>query len=158
MDQITREDANCERIAAELRARITEFNEGIIGPLNTREVVLSVRDDAGNLIAGLTGEMFWNVLHVEVLWVDEKHRRKNHGAALLKHAEQLAAEQSCAAVYLSTFGFQAPGFYSKHGYQMIGDLPDVPKHSVRRWFWKRLPGIVPDQTSLPAGRGVTSEL
>ncbi|EEF57806.1 GCN5-related N-acetyltransferase [Pedosphaera parvula Ellin514] len=126
-------------IAAELRTRIEAFNERVVGALNTREIVLTVRDDAGNLIAGLTGEMFWNVLHVDVLWVDENHRDKNHGTELLKHAEHLAADQSCEAVYLSTFGFQAPGFYSKQGYNVIGDLPDVPKHSMRRWFWKRLP-------------------
>ena len=59
-------------------------------------------------------------------------------AMLLARAEQLAVEQSCTVLYPSTFGFQAPGFYARQGYSVIGELENVPPGSKRQWFSKVL--------------------
>ena len=123
---------------AELDARLTEFNESHLGPRNRTEVGLSIRDDAGQLVAGLSGEFFWNVLHVDLIWVDQRYRRQGYGRLLLQRAENLARARRSDVVYLSTFDFQAPAFYTALGYGVIGDLPDVPKGSRRLWFAKRL--------------------
>jgi GNAT superfamily N-acetyltransferase len=132
------EEENPSSVAEELDSRLRGFNEQHAGPPNTRPLVLSVRDSAGNLIAGLAGEFFWNALYIAVLWVDEAHRGIHCGASLLHRAERIARERGCEAVYLNTLGFQAPGFYLRQGYTVIGELHGVPPGCTRQWFCKWL--------------------
>lgn len=124
--------------AAELSARLVEFNEQRVGPRKTLRFMLSVRDDTGLLLAGLTGETFWNALFVHDLWVDADRRRNGHGSALVGRAEQIARERGCEISILSTFSFQAPGFYESLGYRVFGDVADVPPGHRRYWLSKRL--------------------
>jgi ribosomal protein S18 acetylase RimI-like enzyme len=138
MYAITCEDHNLAAVAAELEARLTRFNEAQAGPLRTRHVALTVRDDGGTMVAGLTAEIFWNALYVHLLWVDEACRRQNHGTLLLRRAENMAIENSCEFAYLSTFAFQAPAFYARQGYSVIGELPNVPPGSKCQWLCKAL--------------------
>jgi GNAT superfamily N-acetyltransferase len=133
---ITPEHHHAAEISADLTARLIRFNEQHAGPMNKRQIALTVRNDKGVLIAGLAAEMFWNGLYVHQLWVDADHRHQGYGSQLLHRAEELAAEASCVCVYLSTFEFQAPGFYARLGYSVIGELPGVPANSRRQWFSK----------------------
>ena len=135
---VTREDRNPGEVSSELEKRLRAFNEASAGPLRTKHVVLAVRDETGRLIAGLTAEIFWNALYIDILWVDEEHRRQGYGAALLRRAEDAGRAESCDVAYLSTFDFQAPGFYERYGYDVLGELQDVPPGSRSRWFCKRL--------------------
>ena len=135
---ITVETANASAVAGELEARLREFNERHSGPQHRQGVVLTIRNEAGGLIAGLSGECFWNALYVDHLWVNEAHRRQRYGAALLERGEQIARDRSCDTSYLNTFDFQAPGFYLKQGYRIIGELRDVPRGCTRIWFSKSL--------------------
>jgi GNAT superfamily N-acetyltransferase len=139
MHAVSLETDNYREVAAELDSRLARFNETAAGPLQTRYLALTVRDESGALVAGLTGEAFWGALHVDLLWVDQAYRGLGYGRSLLQRAEHVAAENSCRLVYLSTFDFQAPAFYAKHGYRRIGELPDVPQGSRRLWFSKTLP-------------------
>ena len=138
MHPVIREDDNLAEVAAALGSRLTRFNEAHAGPLRTRHVALTVRDDKGAIIAGLTGEGFWNALYVDLLWVDEKYRHQSYGTSLLRAAEDLAVENLYDFVYLNTFEFQAPAFYAKHGYSVIGELRNVPPGYGRQWFCKAL--------------------
>jgi GNAT superfamily N-acetyltransferase len=125
-------------VAAELDTRLGEFNEEQMGPRNTHNFVLSVRDGTGELVAGLVGETLWNALLVSVLWVHAQHRKTGYGTALMGQAEQIAEERACDVVFLNTMTFQAPGFYSKIGYKVFGELTDAPRGYGRLWFCKRL--------------------
>jgi GNAT superfamily N-acetyltransferase len=136
MYAITSEDDRASEVAADLRTRLKRFNERQAGPINRRDIAATIRNERGQIIAGLAGEVFWNSFYVHLLWVEEEYRRQGFGGRLLRHAERLAVEASCDCVYLSTFEFQAPGFYAKQGYSVIGELPDVPKGSRRQWFAK----------------------
>jgi GNAT superfamily N-acetyltransferase len=139
MHSITSEDQNVLEVSAELRDRLTRFNEAHAGPLRTRQIALTVRNEEGAIVAGLAGESLWNALYVHLLWVDEEYRRQGYGASLLRRAEETAIELSCRCVYLSSFEFQAPGFYTRQGYSLIGELLGVPSGSRRQWFCKILP-------------------
>jgi GNAT superfamily N-acetyltransferase len=138
MRPVISEADNLVEVANELESRLTHFNEAHAGPLRTRHIALTVRDEDGVLIAGLTGEIFWNALYVDLLWVDENYRHQGYGTSLLRRAEDCAIEHSCNVVYLSTFDFQAPKFYARCGYSVIGELQNVPPGSRRQWFCKTL--------------------
>ena len=71
--RITLEDD--DRLRAEVSEGLRRFNEDAAGPYNIQHVRLAMRADDGSLIAGLVGFCYWNMLHVDVLWVAPAHRR-----------------------------------------------------------------------------------
>ena len=52
-------------------------------------------------------------------------------------AEEQAQARGCKGVFLYTYSFQAPGFYQKHGYQLMGVLEDCPP-GHQRYYLKKL--------------------
>lgn len=53
-------------------------------------------------------------------------------------AEREAAARGCERALLDTFGFQAPEFYRKRGYEAFGELKDFIGHHSRYYMAKRL--------------------
>ena len=131
-------ETSVQVVESELQARLIAINEGHAGPLRPFPFALSVRDKSGTLVAGLKGLVYWNALRIDLLWVDATHRGKGHGVSLMRRSEEVARERACKVVFVSTFDFQAPGFYVKLGYTEIGELRGVPEGSSLRWFSKRL--------------------
>ena len=135
---MTVETERQEAVARDIRERIIRYNAEQAGEPNDERIVLSVRDSDGNLIAGLVALGFWNGLFVELLWVSEAHRGRGIGTSLLAAAEDRARENGWQVCFLSTFDFQAPGFYLKLGYQQFGELTGSPPGHSRKWFAKWL--------------------
>src|ERR687895_2697071 len=134
--QIVREES-ADHLAAQLDARLCAFNEGHAGPRRNEKLALAIRE-AEHLLAGLSAEIVWNALHIDLLWVAAEHRRQGYGRSLVQRAEELGRERGCDVVYLSTFDFQAPGFYAAMGYRVIGELVGVPRGSRRLWLGQGL--------------------
>ncbi|WP_344838383.1 GNAT family N-acetyltransferase [Actinocorallia longicatena] len=84
--------------------------------------VYAVED--GELVGGLAGETWLSWLHVELLWV--RDRGDGLGSRLLATAEEIARGRGCTGSRLETWSFQAPGFYAKQGYRIVGEVPDHP--------------------------------
>ena len=128
--------------AAEITRRIGEglggFNRSKIGPAGFEPLVIQLRDSAGELRGGLQATSGWGWLFVDRLWVDEKIRDQGLGGRLMKRAEAEAKRRRCIGVELVTFGFQAPEFYKKLGYQVVGRVDDYVKGHARYWMNKRL--------------------
>ncbi|HEY3342845.1 MAG TPA: GNAT family N-acetyltransferase, partial [Anaerolineae bacterium] len=64
-----------------------QHNLSQLGPEVTNHfsrIVVSVRDESGALVGGLIGEMFWDWLHIETLWVIENHRMQDVGSHLVR--------------------------------------------------------------------------
>ncbi|MFR9795955.1 GNAT family N-acetyltransferase [Streptomyces sp. MS06] len=96
-------------------------------------------DESGGLAAGLVGHTWATWLHVTYLWVDAPHRGAGLGSRLLARAERLAREdRGCAAARLETWDFQAPGFYRKQGYEVVGTVPGYPPGVTEYTLTKRL--------------------
>ncbi|HEY0601262.1 MAG TPA: GNAT family N-acetyltransferase [Herpetosiphonaceae bacterium] len=96
---------------------------------------LFLRDDAGQIVGGLVAETYWTWLSIEDLWLREDLRAHGFGRKLLDLAERAARERGCAHAHLTTFSFQARGFYEKAGYQVVGQLTDYPPGET--YFWLR---------------------
>lgn len=80
----------------------------------------------------------WNVVAIDIIWVDEQYRGQGLGSILLGDVEREAMEKGCHLVQLDTFDFQAKGFYEKNGYSVFGILEDCPKGHIRYYLKKTL--------------------
>ena len=118
------------------------------------ELVFKIADDKGSTIAGcilIIGS--WKIAELDIIWVDEKYRRKGLGSALIREAEKAARENGCYVMILGTFDFQARPLYEKHGYSLCGTVRDFPRGHENYTLIKRLdqPGQVPSPSKdLPA--------
>ncbi|SIQ58974.1 MULTISPECIES: GNAT family N-acetyltransferase [unclassified Bosea (in: a-proteobacteria)] len=107
-------------------AGLSAYNAARIGPRNGVPLALSLRDDDGAIVGGLIGELKWQWLHVDLLWIDESQRGAGHGEGLVALAEAAARDHGARGVYLSTMSIQAPEFYPRLGYKPCGVMEDYP--------------------------------
>jgi ribosomal protein S18 acetylase RimI-like enzyme len=92
----------------------------------------------GQMLGGAYGDTHYGWLYLSLLWVDESCRGQGWGRRLLEHFEAEAVARGCHGAWVSTYGFQAPRFYERLGYQEFGRLPDFPRGSARVFYWKPL--------------------
>ena len=125
-----------------IKDKLVEYNLSMV-PATQSELFESVSkkivDEEGNIIAGCLAIMHcWNVVAVDILWVDEQYRGQRLGSVLLGEVEREAMEKGCHLVHLDTYDFQAKGFYEKNGYSVFGTLEDCPKGHIRYYLKKSL--------------------
>ena len=94
-----------------------------------------IRDADGAIAGGLAADTYWGWLAVEDLWIAPALRRHGFGRALLLAAEAEAIGRGCLRALLTTYSFQARGFYEKLGYRVVGQLDDYPPG--QSYFWMR---------------------
>ena len=121
-----------------VREALNQFNDECVGkdghmPLNIVEY-----DENCNTIGGLLGGTYWGWMYVDILWVHEKHRHTGIGSKILREAENEAIRRGCHHIHLDTMSWQSPEFYKKHGYEVIGILPDITKGNQTYLLMKAL--------------------
>ena len=79
----------------------------------------------GQIVGGLCGETAEDRLWVGQVWVEERRRGEGLGKAIMDEAERQARERGCTRVFLDTFEVQAPGFYTKLGFEIVSDEYEV---------------------------------
>jgi GNAT superfamily N-acetyltransferase len=127
----------------ELNARLDQeleaFNDGFTG--NAPRGTLSVKavDEGGELIGGLAGWTWGGLCGIGMLWVRERSRADGWGSRLLLAAEAEAARRGCDRVVVSSFTFQAPAFYQRHGYRETGRTLGIPGGHQDVHLFKTLP-------------------
>ena len=121
-----------------VRDSLGVFNDNIVGGDSHTPINIVEYDEAENVIGGILGGTYWGWMYVDILWVDENHRKKGIGSRLLCKAEEEAVRRGCHHVHLDTMSWQAPEFYKKHGYEVIGILPDIPKGNQKYLLMKAL--------------------
>ena len=104
--------------------------------LNYDEFCFAARNGDGKIAGALTGRAYYNEVHITDLIVDEKCRGSGLGSRLVRAVEDAYRGKGYGVVTLTTFGFQAPEFYRKLGYQteFVRENQD-PK--LRKFFLKK---------------------
>ncbi len=133
-------DAPAEGDIAFVEERLIGFNEARALPYDRRPLCVFVRDDAGTLIGGVTGDTNWGWLYLDCFWLPDTLRQDGLGSRILAVAEAEAMARGCTRARLFSYSFQAPGFYERHGYEVFGTLDDYPPGHAQIWLRKRLAG------------------
>lgn len=128
----------CEKEIEFINNSLEEFNDFHAGPDNHLLLNIVEYDENQNVIAGILGGTYWGWLHIDILWVDEKFRRKKICSRLLIAAENEAKNRGCYSIHVDTMSWQAPEFYRKHGYELISELDNIPNGYKKFHFIKRL--------------------
>ena len=121
-----------------VKDELMKFNAQRVGHDGHTLLNLIEYDCDGNIIAGILGGTYWGWMYVDILWVHEDHRKRGIGSRLLSAAEKEAVRRGCHHVHLDTMSWQAPEFYKKHGYELIGVLPDIPRGNQKYLLIKAL--------------------
>jgi GNAT superfamily N-acetyltransferase len=108
--------------------------------ISPEKIILSVfmRDEAGQVQAGLYGATAWGWLHVRWLWVDETLRGQGIAGKLLNAAENEALSRGCHGAHIDTFSPDALRIYQHYGYRIFGELEDFPVGRTRTFLQKKL--------------------
>jgi GNAT superfamily N-acetyltransferase len=111
---------------ARLDAELSAYNLETSG-VHVRSVfTVKIEDDAGDLVAGLSGWTWGTCAGISLVWVREDRRTQGAGARLLAAADRVARERGCHQIVVSSFTFQAPGFYERLGFVETGRIEGLP--------------------------------
>lgn len=132
VDSATRTDR------AELEARLNEYNRERTGFRDDRALSCFLRDERGELVAGIDGFSWGGYARIDVLWVAESARGQSLGRRLVTAFEEEALARGCGTVVLSSHEFQAPQFYANLGFEIVGETVDTPRGYRELLFQKRL--------------------
>jgi N-acetylglutamate synthase-like GNAT family acetyltransferase len=118
--------------------RIDEFNMAQTGITDARLLTIVLRDDDGRIIAGLHGWTWGRSCEIRTLWVHAQLRGLGVGTRLMLTAEAEAQRRGATQMVLSTHSFQAPSFYHRLGFEVIGRVDDHPTGHrslyLRKWL------------------------
>jgi GNAT superfamily N-acetyltransferase len=126
------------RDIGKLDDRIYEFNVAATGIADGRYLASFLKDETGEIYAGISGHTWGETCEIKLLWIAEPHRGQGLGSLLLSEAEREAARRGCKQIMLSTHSFQAPAFYAARGYREFGRVPNYPKGHASIYLMKSL--------------------
>lgn len=90
-----------------------------------RELTVSVRD-ADGVVGGVSGWTWGTCAGIGLVWLREDARGTGLGGRLVSTFEEEARGRACHQVLVSSFTFQAPGFYERLGYAEFARSEGLP--------------------------------
>ena len=117
---------------------LNAFNERHTGVPHSRPLAVLLHDPAGVLLGGALGRTSLGLLFIDLLFVPERLRGSGAGAQIMRRAEAEAVARGCQRAVLYTIAFQAPGFYRRLGYEMLGEVRSGPADQARIFMTKAL--------------------
>ena len=106
--------------------------------LKFEEYCYIAQNDAGKIIGAITGRAYYNEVHIGDLIVDEAYRGADIGTKLVRAVEDAYSNKGYEKITLTTFGFQAPGFYEKLGYSLEFVREDKDPKLSKYFYCKNL--------------------
>jgi GNAT superfamily N-acetyltransferase len=118
---------------------VVNHNVASTGQTEWYPVAFFLKDEKGEVLGGLLGDIWAAWLHVRTLAVAMPVRGHGFGRELMKRAESYAVERGCTDAFLDTFSFRQDHFTRNSGTEYLGRLkiipPDTSTISWRR-NWK----------------------
>ena len=114
---IKRFDEVDDRLGEFINKEFSAYGEqnGVV--LNYDEFCFAAEED-GNILGVITGRAYYNEVHIGDLIVASSVRKGGIGSKLVRAVEDNYRGKGYDKITLTTFGFQAPDFYKKLGYEI----------------------------------------
>ena len=84
----------------------------------------------------IIGHAYYNEVHIRDLIVDEAYRRSGLGSRLVGAVESTFKGTEYDFITLTTFGFQAPEFYKKLGFE-VEFIRENSDPKLSKYFFKK---------------------
>ncbi|WP_442601798.1 GNAT family N-acetyltransferase [Paenibacillus sp. KN14-4R] len=94
-----------------------------------QELHIFLKDEQEQVFGGILGEICWNWLEIQYLYVEPEHRKLGYGTKLMHEVERIAREKQCEFMKTDTLGFQALDFYKKQGFEVYGTIENAGRHT-----------------------------
>jgi GNAT superfamily N-acetyltransferase len=121
-----------------LEDRLYDFNVQAIGIGDGELFGIFLRGEDNAVIGGADGWIWGGTCCVRHLFVPAPLRGKGQGKRLMARIEAEAKAKGCVQIMLETHDFQAPEFYRRLGFQLVGTVEECPRGHQRFTFVKRL--------------------
>jgi len=116
-----------------LIAGLKEHKYEHMGPEDTLPLSVVARDEDNKIIGGVSGRTIYKNFLIGIVWVDKETRGTGLGRKLMELAEVEAKKRGCLVAQLDTLSYQAPDFYQKLGFDIVGTVPGF-SGSPERYF------------------------
>ncbi len=130
------DDDNTANVNA-LIAGVRQFNVEHMGAETSQPLSVIAHNESGKVIAGVAGCTIYDNFLINVLWVEQQQRGTGLGRELMQRAEAEAQKRGCIMAQVDTLSFQAPLFYQKLGFEIIGTVPATSKSPARYFLLKK---------------------
>jgi GNAT superfamily N-acetyltransferase len=138
---LTLTDAPDDRAQAVIREGLGNYNTEQAGYRDARPLAVLVSDpETREVIGGLLGRTSMGLLFIDLFFLPEGMRKHGIGRRVIRTAENEAKRRGCNRAVLFTVTFQAPGFYEREGYQVLGRIECDPPGHTRICMTKKLGG------------------
>jgi GNAT superfamily N-acetyltransferase len=121
-----------------LEERVSAAAIAAAGMGGDEEFGIFVREDGGQVVAGISGIVWGGCCELQAMWVDERLRRRGLARALVAGAEAEARRRGCSLVQFRAYDLLAPGLYERLGYETVGVIEGCPAGSTARWYRREL--------------------
>ncbi len=124
---------------AVIRDGLSGYNVEKAGYRDQRPLAVLVSDpDTGEMLGGIVGRTSMGLMFIDRFFLPERLRKKGLGTRVIKAAEEEGARRGCSRAILFTVTFQAPGFYQRQGWEVLGKIECDPPGHTRFVMTKRL--------------------
>ena len=98
-----------------------------------------VAKEESKIIGIITGNSYYKEVHISDLIVLEQYRNKHIGSKLMETVENYYKNKGYENINLTTYGFQAPEFYKKCGFEIEfvrknKENPKLNKYYLVKYF------------------------
>mgnify|MGYP004476365653 FL=1 len=107
------------------------YNNGVTS--NYKSFAFVARED-GEFVGILTGKTYYKEVHISDLIVLEKYRNKHIGSKLIEKVEEYYKNKDFENINLITYGFQAPEFYKKCGFEIEFVRKNKENHKLDKYY------------------------
>lgn len=121
----------------ELKKQVKKIRNNLDFSTETIDIQYVVLE-GDKFIGGIFANIQYEYLFINRLFVDKKYRGNQIASKLMNIMEKEAIKRGINNLYLTTFEFQAAGFYKKHGYKIVMEVEDFPKGFKEYTLYKKL--------------------
>jgi GNAT superfamily N-acetyltransferase len=136
---VTVTDAPDPRAESLIRDGLMGYNIEKVGYRDQRPLGVLVSDPAtGEVVGGIIGRTSMGLMFIDRFFLPEGLRKQGLGTRVIRAAEEEGSRRGCSRAILFTAHFQAPDFYQKQGWEVLGKIECDPPGHTRFCMTRRL--------------------